>query len=319
MEMTKIIGTGYARAEHCITNAQLSCVVDTNDEWISSRTGIHTRYVSSTENTSDLAFRAAKQAIQDAKIDPSSIDLVIVATATPDDVTPNVACMLQARLHLAKACLAFDLNAACSGYIFAIQVAAALLKQYHCALIVGAEVLSKIIDWTDRNTCVLFGDGAGACILVPSQRPMYFFAHTQGDLKGVLQAQGRPLHPPLINARKTYGYLQMDGKEIFRFAVQAMQEGINHVCQQAQIEPKDIDWIIPHQANARIIDHVARRMQLDLSMFYKNVNEFGNTSAASIAIALACAKAEGKLKPGMKIVLSGFGGGLSYGAIYLEW
>lgn len=321
MEMIQIKGVGYAQAQQKVTNEDLSKIVDTSDEWIRQRTGIQTRFVTVDENTSDLSYRASLRAIQDAQIHPTDIDLIICATATPDNVTPAVACLIQERLGLnGQHVMAFDLNAACSGFVFGLQVAGYMLKGYHCALVIGAETLSKVVDWTDRNTCVLFGDGAGAAILKPStSKHMSSFAQSIGDAKGVLTARGFALKKPLVNGDKDYSYLYMDGREVYRFAVGAMQEAIEKVLQQEQIDLEDIDLIIPHQANLRIIKHVAKRMKLDESRFYVNVQEYGNTSAASIAIALASAKEEGYLHEGMKIVLTGFGGGLTYGAVYIEW
>ena len=216
--------------------------------------------------------------------------------------------------------MAFDINAACSGFVYGLQIASYMLKQYTCALVIGAETLSKIIDWHDRSTCVLFGDGAGAAILRTSAtKQMAFFAQSEGDVQGVLQGKGRPIGKPLTNDIQPYAYLTMDGSEVFRFAIKAMQKSIETLMEKEGLSLKDIDVWIPHQANIRIIQHVAKRMHLDLEKFYINLQEYGNTSAASIAIALADAKEKGVLKEGMKVILVGFGAGLTYGAVYLEW
>lgn len=320
MKTIQLSGCGYAVAEHCISNDDLSKVVDTSDEWITSRTGIRTRYISEKENTSELGYRAALKAIEDANIQKEEIDLIIVATMTPDHFTPSTACLIQEKLGLnGQHVMAFDLNAACSGFLYAMHVATSMLGQYRCALVIGAETLSKVVDWSDRNTCVLFGDGAGAAVLKEDRyKKVTFFAQSIGDAKGILKAQGITMNAPLTNTNKEYGYLQMDGAEVFRFAIKAMADGIHQVLKQANQSLEEIDLIIPHQANLRIIKSVAKRMKLEEDKFYVNLDRFGNTSAASVAIALAQAKEEGKLQSGMKIVLVGFGAGFTYAASYLE-
>lgn len=321
MKNIKLVSTGYAVAQHCIKNVDLEKVVDTSDEWIVQRTGIKSRYVSSSENTSDLGYRAALNAISNAKIDVKEIDLILVATTTPDHFTPSCACLIQEKLGLnGSHVMAFDINAACSGFLYAMHIASSMLGQYRCALVVGSETLSKIIDWSDRNTCVLFGDGAGAIILrqEESALKMEYYAQSIGDSKGTLCAKGITMNEPLTNGNKTYGYLQMDGSEVFRFAIKAMQDGIQQVLAQADVKIEDIDVFIPHQANMRIIRNVANRMKIAEDKFYINLDKFGNTSAASIAIALAQAYEEGIIQKGMKVVLVGFGAGFTYGASYIE-
>lgn len=321
MKNIKLLSSGYALAEHCISNADLERVVETSDEWITQRTGIKSRYVSSHENTSDLGFRAAKDAIQKANIDAKEIDLIIVATITPDHFTPSTACLIQEKLGLNDChVMAFDISAACSGFIYAMHVASSMLGQYKCALVIGSETLSKIIDWRDRNTCVLFGDGAGALLLKHEEnvKNIQFYAQSIGDAKGTLQASGVNLNAPLQNSDKNFGYMQMDGSEVFRFAIKAMEDAIVKVLEQANVSLEEIDLIIPHQANIRIIRNVAKRMKLAEDKFYINLDKFGNTSAASIAIGLAQASEEGKLKAGMKLVLVGFGAGFTYAASYIE-
>lgn len=316
MKNIKIKGYGYAKAEKYVTNQDLSKIVDTSDEWIIERTGIKTRYISEKETTSELAYRAAKHAIENAGINKNEIDLIIVATTTPDNFTPSTACLLQEKLGLnGQHIMAFDLNAACSGFLYAMHTACALLNQYKCALIVGAEVLSKIINWKDRNTCVLFGDGAGALIIKKEEtlNNIEFYANAIGDSKGILKAEGISMEQT-----KTFGYLKMDGKEVFRFAVKAMEEAMRKVLEQANVNINEIDLIIPHQANIRIIKYVAKHMKLDENRFFINLDQFGNTSSASVAIALAQAKELGKIHEGMKIVLVGFGAGFTYAASYIE-
>lgn len=319
MERIKIKGLGYAKAQRKVSNHDLSKIVDTSDEWIVQRTGIHSRYVTVDENTSDIAGKAARNALEDAQINPEDIDVIICCTATPDNVTPSCASLVQGKLDLKNVRLALDVNAACSGFIYGLELAHHLLDSYSNILVIGAETLSKLMDWSDRNTCVLFGDGAGAAIVSKGNHDFFFTSTSQPDLKGVLQAQSRKLSSPLEKHIPEAGFLTMNGKEVFRFAVGAMQNSIDMILEKANKTMEDIDLIIPHQANLRIIQHVAKRENLPLSKFYINLDRFGNTSAASIAIALACAKEEGRLKPGMKIICVGFGGGLTSGAIYMEY
>ena len=320
MKNIEIAGSGYAVPGRCITNHDLEKTVDTSDEWITARTGISTRYVSETENTVSLGCRAAVNAIANAGITPADIDLIIVATMTGDNLTPSTACLIQEKLGInSRHVMAFDINAACSGFIYAMHIASAMLGQYRCALVIGAETLSKIIDWTDRNTCVLFGDGAGAVIMRPGEKShMAFYADSAGDSSGTLQATGPMLHPALENCQRTFGYLHMDGKEVFRFAVKAIEDSIHHVLEGTGVTPEEIDLIIPHQANIRIISYVARKMGLPMEKFFINLDTFGNTSAASIAIAFAQAQQQGLIRPGMKIVLVGFGAGFTNGAVYIR-
>ena len=294
MTTLKCAGIGYAKAQREVKNTDLAQIVDTSDAWIQSRTGICSRYITETENTSDLAVRASLKALEDAKKSSEDIDAILCCTVTADCTTPSTASLIQGKLGCKKDILAFDINAACSGFIYGLITASHLLENYPCILVVASETLSKLIDWSDRNTCVLFGDGAGAAI-VEKGPPISFYTMGQSDQKGVLWAPSRSLRQPLRQAVQEVGFLQMQGREVFRFAVR------------------------PHQANLRIIQHVAKQLHQPLSKFYLNLEQFGNTSAASIAIALACAKAEGVLKRGMRIVCVGFGAGLTSGAIYMEW
>ncbi|MDO4500566.1 MAG: beta-ketoacyl-ACP synthase III [Erysipelotrichaceae bacterium] len=321
MENVRIIGCGHARAKHLVTNHDLEKVVDTSDEWIVQRTGIHNRYLSEDENTSDLAYRASIKAIEDAGIDKKEIDLIVVATMTPDNFTPSVACVVQAKLGLNDCeIMAFDINAACTGFIYAISVASTMLKNYKCALVIGAETLSKIVDYSDRNTCVLFGDGAGALLLKRSENScLETVCLSIGDLNKVLIAEGLPLKKALTNTDISPSYLTMDGKEVFRFAINAMQDAILKVSEKAELNIEDIDLVIPHQANVRIINHVQKKLNLPDEKVYINLNEYGNTSAASVAIALSEAKQNCLVKEGMNLILTGFGAGFTYGAVYLKW
>lgn len=317
MTKLRILGYGKAHAQKHITNDDLSKIVDTNDEWIYSRTGIRSRYVTIDENTSDLGYRAACMAIEDAKIDINAIDIIIVATMTPDKFTPSVASLIQTKLGIENTSIyAFDINCACSGFIFALKVAAKLLEKGQIALVIGAEALSKIINWQDRSTCVLFGDGAGALIVSADENamPASFYLHTINDYDQVLFANGIALN----NKEQLYGHIQMQGQEVFKFAINAMSEAIFKVLEAANITLDDIDLIIPHQANLRILKAVAKKMNIDLNKFYINLEKYGNTSAASIPLALADAYDHQKLGNNKKIIMVGFGAGLSYGACLLQ-
>lgn len=319
----KIKGFGYAKALRKVTNEELSQYVDTNHEWIESRTGITSRYISEVENTSDLGTRAANMAIKNANINASEIDLIITATFTPDKTTPSTACLIQEKLGLnEQAVMAFDVNAACSGFLYALQVAHAMLAcgQAKCALIIGAEVISKQLDWNDRSTCIIFGDGAGALVLRQEETShrLLHFARSKGDNKGVICANA-PMPKALFSAQnQAPSYVHMEGSATFRFALQAMQEALESVLAQANVRVEEIDWIVPHQANKRIILNVCKRMSIDMEHVYMNIQEYGNTSAASIPLALGEMSEKGLLKPGMKILLTGFGAGFTWAGAYLE-
>lgn len=314
----KIKGMGYAAAQRRINNHDFTWL-DTSDEWITSRTGINSRYVTETENTSDLALRAALSAIEDAKIDKHEIDTIIVATFTPDMQTPSVASILQAKLGLNDCpVMAFDLNSACTGFVMAFQTVSAFIQtgRTKTALIVGAETLSKVMNWNDRSTCVLFGDGAGAfiCTQYVSKESMAHFANSRGDLEDVLSAEGLQIQD-ISNARPlTGGTLKMQGQAVFRFAIDAISDGIRQVIEQSKWSLDEVDYIIPHQANMRIIAHVASKMKIPQEKFIINLERFGNTSAASIPIAMAEAKANGILKEGHRVIMVGFGAGLTWAA-----
>lgn len=323
MKNAELLGFGYALAKRRVTNEELSTYVDTNDEWISSRTGIHSRYISEDENTSDLGTRAANMAIQDAHVDKKDIDLLITATFTPDQTTPSTACLIQEKLGLNEQhVMAFDLNAACSGFLYALQTAHALLAsgQAHCALIIGAEVISKQLNWEDRSTCIIFADGAGAAILKASDttKKLLHFASSKGDAAGIIHSDAPTPRPLFTPQAFTPSYVCMEGSATFRFAIHAMQEAMEDVLQQANTSIEHIDWIVPHQANIRIIQHVCKRMHIDMEKVFVNIDEVGNTSAASIPLALGQMKEQGLLQPGMKLVLTGFGAGFTWAGCYIE-
>lgn len=323
LQNCKIKGFGYAKAQRKVTNDEISTVVDTNHAWIQSRTGIESRYISENENTSDLGVRAAKMAIQDAKIDPKEVDLLITATFTPDQTTPSTACLIQAKLGMnEQTIMAFDINAACSGFLYALQTAHSLLamNQAKCALIIGAEVISKQLDWEDRSTCIIFADGAGAMVLKQEECDcrMFHYARSMGDTKGIIHSDTLLPRKLFTPQHYTPSYVRMNGSETFRFAIKAMQESMEAVLAQAHMSIQDIDWIIPHQANARIIANVCRRMGIEQAHVYMNIAEYGNTSAASIPLALGEMREKGLLKEGMKLVLSGFGAGFTWAGTYIE-
>lgn len=317
----EIKGFGLAQADKCVTNQDLMKIVETSDEWIKERTGIEQRYFSTTENTSDLGVRASLLAIDDSGIDSKLIDLIIVATITPDAMMPSTASLIQAKLGLNnQKCLAFDVNAACSGFLIALQNAQAMIQSgfAHNALVVGAETLSKILNFEDRTTCILFGDGAGAVLLGQSARNQTIghYSRSEGDLEGVLTTDSLMLNPDFKSNLSQSNYLHMKGQAVFRFAVKAMEDAITEICRNEKISLDEIDWIVPHQANKRIIQHVATKLNIDIKKFYINLNEYGNTSSASIPIALADMKNKELLRKNQRIIMVGFGAGLTWASTY---
>ncbi len=317
----RIAGVGSRVPDKIVTNNDLTKSVDTSDEWIRTRTGIIERRVSN-ENTatSDLALAAAEKALASAKISAEEIDLIIVGTTSPDYLFPSVGCILQNKLGAKKAA-AFDVSAACSGFNYALTVGCNFIENgiYKNILVVGADTLTKYLDWKDRGTCILFGDGAGAVVLTASD-------DGSGILANWLKAEGH-LGPHLIMPgggsrdpeEKNGRFITMDGKEVFKFAVRVLEESIKEVLKAAKLELKDINLLIPHQANVRIIDHVVKKIGLPKDKVYVNLQKYGNTSAASIPLALDEALADGKIKNNDIIVLSGFGAGLTCGANVIKW
>lgn len=323
MNNVEIIGTGSYAPSNIMKNSDLENIVNTSDEWISSRTGIKERRISVGENTSDLSIKASLKAIEDANISPEDIDLIIVATISPDNYLPSTACIVQGAI---KACNAtcFDISAACTGFIYGLSIAATFIKtgEAKVALVVGAEVLSKMVNWKDRNTCVLFGDGAGAAILRASEQEgiMSISTYSEGDKGEYLKSVGVPLNNPYVKDEKySDSYVSMNGKEIFKFALRVLPQSINDVLKKASHSLEDIKYIVPHQANLRIIEAVAKKLNISEDKFYTNLKSFGNTSGASIPLALDEMARKGLIKRGDKIILSGFGGGLTYGATILKW
>lgn len=314
MNSIQILATGHAVPMQTLDNETLSTMVDTNDEWIVSRTGIKKRHISQSENTSVLATQAAKMALEKSQIAQEKIRYLIVATFTPDNYTPSTACLVARNLGLNhQQLMAFDLNAACSGFIYALTVMKNLLKDDEYGLVIGSEVISKMIDWKDRSTCILFGDGAGAVVVKGKNDGIFYdMSGTQGN-EDVLYCHGRH-----FNHRKE-GTLQMNGKEVFKFAVEAIQTSIQNLLDQSDLTLDDIDHVVCHQANYRIISYVIKKLKADAQKFYINLDEYGNTSAASIPLALSEMNEKGFFKKGQRVILVGFGAGLTWGATLFEW
>lgn len=317
----RIIGTGSAVPEQIVTNEDLSKIVETNDEWISSRSGIKERRVAKEENTTSLAILAGKRALENAGVTAEEIEVIIVATCTPDYFFPNTACQVQEAIG-AKHAVAFDLSAACSGFLFALSTAQAYIKGgiYQKALIVGAETMSKMIDWSDRSTCVLFGDGAGAAVVSAEETGVLELVQkSDGTGKGVLSCKARETRNLLNHESETKEYLYMEGQPVFKFAVKTVPECVEEVLKKAEVKKEEIRYYILHQANSRIIQSVAKRLKEPEEKFPMNLSLYGNTSAASIPILLDEMNRNGMLNRGDKLVLSGFGAGLTWGAVLLEW
>ena len=323
--MNEIIinGVGAYVPSNIVTNDDLSKIVETSDDWIFERTGIRERRISEGEDTSEIAIKAAYAALKNSDLKPEDIELLIVATITPDMFTPSVACMVQKEIGALNA-TAFDINAACSGFLYSMQVAEGMMKSfnYKHALIIGAEVLSKIVDWKDRGTCVLFGDGAGAAILSRSNEKgiIKSFTKAYGDKWECLTAGSVDVCNPYIqNIQNKKKFIEMNGRELFRFATSIIQESVNKVLEGTEYSLDDIKYIVPHQANVRIIDYASKKLGVEKSRFFVNLDRIGNTSSASIPIAVNEMKEKGMLKKGDKIILVGFGGGLTYGSVLIEW
>lgn len=317
----RIIGTGSAVPEQIVTNEDLSKIVETNDEWISSRSGIKERRVAKEENTTSLAILAGKRALENAGVTAEEIEVIIVATCTPDYFFPNTACQVQEAIG-AKHAVAFDLSAACSGFLFALSTAQAYIKGgiYQKALIVGAETMSKMIDWSDRSTCVLFGDGAGAAVVSAEETGVLELVQkSDGTGKGVLSCKARETRNLLNHESETKEYLYMEGQPVFKFAVKTVPECVEEILEKAEVKKEEIRYYILHQANSRIIQSVAKRLKEPEEKFPMNLSLYGNTSAASIPILLDEMNRNGMLNRRDKLVLSGFGAGLTWGAVLLEW
>jgi 3-oxoacyl-[acyl-carrier-protein] synthase-3 len=323
MFRAQVIGCGAYLPERVVTNAELAQRLDTSDEWIVQRTGIRQRHIAAPgELTSDLAFRASRDALAAAGLKGSDLDLIVLATATPDNTFPATATKLQARLGMTKGA-AFDVQAVCSGFVYALAVADNFIRsgQAQTALVVGAETFSRILDWEDRGTCVLFGDGAGAVVLrsvasrgaATERGVLSTHLHSDGTGYDLLYVDGGP------STTGSSGFLRMEGKEIFRQAVQRLAEVVDEALAANKLTARDVDWLVPHQANRRIIDSMARKLGLSGDKVVMTIERHANTSAASVPLALAEAVADGRIRPGHLVLLEAMGGGLTWAAGLLRW
>ncbi|HZB92717.1 MAG TPA: beta-ketoacyl-ACP synthase III [Stellaceae bacterium] len=321
---SRVIGCGGYLPERVVSNAELAQRLDTSDEWIVQRTGIRQRHVAAPgELTSDLAVRAAERALAQAGLAGADLDLIVVATATPDNTFPATAAKVQARLGATRGC-AFDIQAVCSGFIYALATADNFIRsgQAQRALVIGAETFSRILDWQDRGTCVLFGDGAGAVVLA-SHREEEGGPRERGVLSTHLHADGR--HYDILHvdggpsSTGSCGFLRMEGKEVFRHAVQRLTEVVDEALAANGLGPGDLDWLVPHQANRRIIDGTGRKLGLSSDKVVVTIDRHANTSAASVPLALAEAVGDGRIRPGHLVLMEAMGGGLTWGAALVRW
>ncbi len=315
----RIVGTGSYLPDKLVTNNDLAKIVDTNDEWIFSRTGIRERhYAADEQNASDLALIASQRAMKAARVHADDIDLIIVATSTPDMVFPSTACILQDKLGVKEA-IAFDIQAVCAGFVYALSTAEKFIATggAKCALVVGTEVFSRILNWQDRSTCVLFGDGAGAVILKASTEPgvLSTHLHADGSYRDALCAPGTVQNGQIRGSP----VLTMDGGAVYKFAVKAFEDVAWEALHANGLQPDAIDWFVCHQANQRIIMHAARKLKMPEEKVILTVDKHGNTSAASIPLALDVAVREGKIKPGQKVLMAALGGGFAWGAALVKW
>jgi 3-oxoacyl-[acyl-carrier-protein] synthase-3 len=318
-----VIGSGHYLPEKCLTNADMAKIVDTSDEWIVERTGIRQRYIAAEgETTSMLATRAATAALEDAGIDPQTIDLIVLATATPDYTFPSTATQVQAALGI-KGGAAFDLQAVCSGFVYAVATADNFIKAGSAkrALVIGAETFSRILDWNDRGTCVLFGDGAGAIVLEAEKGQGT--NEDRGILCTHLRSDGRYRDKLFVDggpsSSMTTGHLRMEGKEVFRHAVANLAETVEEAFRLSGLTAADIKWFVPHQANRRIIDATAKKLDIDPARVVVTVEQHGNTSAASIPLALSVARRDGRIEKGDLVLIEAMGGGFTWGSALIRW
>lgn len=314
-----IAGTGYALPKKVVTNADLSQIVDTSNEWIVTRTGIETRHVLTDESLTQLAYSAAKEALANAKIAASDIDLIVCATIRADTITPSLACTLAEMLGASAA--AFDINAACVGLIYAMEIADSFMASGKAknVLIVTAEAMSKLIDWEDRSTCVLFGDGAGAMVLKKGKSRLASSIQSAANNGSILMPNTEGINSPYNVHKQEKMVVHMDGGEVYKFAVSAFAKRCEEVCEKAGIKPTEIDWILPHQANMRIIDAAVKKMGVAKEKALINIQKYGNMSATSIMVLLAEEVQNGRFKRGDKLLLVSFGAGLTSGAVLIEY
>ena len=318
MVYSRIVGTGSELPPRIVTNEELSQRLETSDEWIASRTGIRQRHIADESQTSsDLGAEASRAALEAAGLSADEIDLIIVATSTPDYVFPSTACLMQAKLGTSGQ-IAFDVQAVCSGFVYGLATADAFIRsgQAKRALVVGAEVFSRILDWNDRGTCVLFGDGAGAVVLQADERPgiLATSLHADGRHAGILSVPGNVCGGRVAGSV----FLQMDGQAVFKFAVRVLDEAARETVAKCGLTLADVDWLIPHQANVRILEATAKRLGIPAGKVIVTVDRHGNTSAASVPLALDLAVRDGRIRPGQRVMLEGVGGGFTWGAALVQ-
>lgn len=318
----RIIGTGSALPKLAVSNDDLAKIMDTSDEWISSRTGIRKRHIATEETTTSLSVDAAMKALEASDTKPEEIDMIIAATVSSDKIIPTLSCEVQAAIGATNA-VAFDIGAACSGFLFALATANAYMKTagYKKILVIGAEVLSKLMDWNDRSTCVLFGDGAGACVVSNEEDELFTMVQgSDGKSGDALTCMNRPVANPYTQCAETkMDHVHMNGQAVYKFAVKTVPKAIKEALEKAGLEADDIDHYVLHQANIRIIESVAKRLSQPMPKFPINLTECGNVSAASVPILLDKVVRDGTIKRGDKVVLSGFGAGLTWGACVLRF
>jgi len=321
MTYSRIVGTGRYLPEKIMTNVDLEKIVDTTDEWIRTRTGVERRHVcADDQTTSDMCIEAAKVAMDDAGVTPDDIDMVITGTTTPDLIFPNISTIIQHKLGI-PACTAFSLEAACTGFIYALTTADKFIKagEAKCALVIGAECITKLVDWSDRNTCVLFGDGAGAVILKPSDKPGIISCHlgADGQYKDLLYYPFGASNN-LAAAGTDAGRIMMTGNDVFKVAVKKLGQIASETLEDAGVTKEELDWLVPHQANIRIIQAMAKRLDMPMEKVVLTVQDHGNTSAASVPLALDVGIRDGRLKPGQLILMEAFGGGFTWGSVLMR-
>ncbi|MEY8337525.1 beta-ketoacyl-ACP synthase III [Lachnospiraceae bacterium 62-35] len=318
---TRIIGTGSYAPENIITNDDLAKIMDTSDEWIRTRTGIGARHICKDVGASYMAAEAAKRALEMAEISPEELDIIIVGTSSADKNLPSCACEVQAAIGAVNA-VAFDITAACSGFIFSLNTVHGFFKSgiYRTGLVIGCDELSKLMDWSDRSTCVLFGDGAGAAVVRAEEMGIrHFIMKANGAGGHVLECAARSTGNFLTGTKPELGYAHMDGQEVFKFAVRKVPECISQLLEESGTDKEEIKYFFLHQANIRIFEAISKRLKVPMEKIPTNIERYANTSGASIPLILDEINREGKLKPGDKIIMAGFGGGLTWGATLVEW
>lgn len=323
MNNIKIAGVGAYSPSLIVTNDDISKLVDTNDEWIQERTGIKERRISEGEDTSDFAVKSAMMALDRANIKPEDVELIIVATVSPDNFIPSVACLVQSKLNAAKAAC-FDINVACSGFLYGLEIAKSMMQSmnYKNALVIGSETLSKVMDWTDRGTCILFGDGGGAAVLTRCENGgiLKSYLRSDGSRGEALTIEASDFETPFAKEKKEKDrVIKMNGREVFKFATTAIADGVTEILKDTHLTLDDIKYIVPHQANYRIINSAAKKINVDTEKFYMNLDRYGNTSSASVPLALNEMIENGLINEGDKIILVAFGGGLTHAATLVEF